>query len=200
VLRGLPALFTLVQAGVALGVLACAERAATATGMVILCFAAGCAAGAAVPTALEVCGGNRADHAAVFVLADALGAAAAGLFFAAGVPLAGLREMVACFSALACGLALCVVVGHGQARLTAVFAVLVALAVLGGRLRDAWPVRPEPGFQNGRPQVETPLSRAVEKKAAQRPGIPRRVDLPRILGQMRGGQLATNEAAFWERE
>jgi len=84
--------------------------------------------------------------------------------------------------------------------LTAVFAVLVALAVLGGRLRDAWPALPEPVLQNERPQVGEPSSRAVEKGAAQRPGIPRRVDLPRILEQMRGGQLATNAAAFWERE
>jgi hypothetical protein len=196
--------FTLAEAGVACGVLAVAERAANATCVVLLCFVAGCAAGLAVPAALAACEECRAESAAVFVLADAWGAAAAGLFFVALVPLADLRETVVCFAALACGLALCAAAGGRHARLTAGLALAATLALLGGRLRDAWPeggavLRNEetedaPEMQG----VTNQTGRAEEIKATQLRGIPRKVDVDRIRGQMGEGQLSTHAAAFWE--
>ena len=195
--------FTLAQAGVAFGVLAGAEWAVTAEGVVLLCFAAGCAAGLAVPAALAACEGSRADGAAVFVLADALGAAAAGLFFVVLVPLAGLWETVACFAALACGTALCAALGGSHARLTAGLALIAALSLLGGHLRDAWPESlPAAGVEEIAEMPETQMTNrtpeADEKRTMQRRGVPRKVDANRILEQMRDGRLSTNAAAFWD--
>lgn len=197
---------TLMQAGVGFGALAGAEWVATATGAVLLCFAAGSAAGVAVPTALAACEGSRADGAAVFVLADAVGAAVAGIFFVGLVPLAGLWETVVCFAALACGMALCAALGGRHARLTAGLALVAALAVLGGRLRDAWPERlPEAEdestveAQAPEPQTTNQPNTVSDKKAKIMPGIPRKVDVDRIRGQMGAGRLSTNTAAYWER-
>jgi hypothetical protein len=199
--------FTLAQAGVAFGVLAGSAWLVTATGVVLLCFAAGTAAGVAVPSALALCEGSRADGATVFALADALGAAVAGLFFVALVPLAGLRETVACFAALACGLALCAALGSRHARLTAGLALLATLAVLGRHARDVWPERTQAyGGEAAREadalqtQVSSSAPQIKEKQASQLRGIPRKVDLSVILEQMRSGRLSTNAAAFWERD
>ena len=207
---------TLVQVGVGLCVLFGAEWMATATGVVLLCFAAGCAAGVTVPTALAACEGSRADGAAVFVLADALGAAVAGIFFVGLVPLAGLWETVVCFAALASGMALCAALGGRHARLTAGLALAATLAVLGGRLRDAWPERlpaaeEEPTAETQATEIQTTNQvpamhmtnqppKAAEQAVKSLRGIPRKVDVERIRGQMDKGQLSTNTAAFWERE
>ena len=197
--------FTLAQVAVAYGVLTGAEWSATATGVVILCFLAGSAAGLAVPTALTVCEECRADGVAVFVLADAVGAAVAGLFFMALVPLAGLWETVACFAALACGVALCVALGSRHAQLTACFALVAALAAIGGQLRDAWPERLPVVESEGTVEPPTPATHETnpppalkEKKVMQLRGIPRKVNVELIREQMRDGRLSTNAAAFWD--
>ena len=176
--------------------------AQTATGTVAFCFAAGCSAGVAVPAALAVSEGDAADAAGVFVLADSLGAALGGLFFVLLVPLGGLREAVACFAALACGMAVCTAVGGRNARWTAGLALVTSLAVLGGRLRDTWPQERQKAPEVAREASEgTPKGQAVpasDKHAvSDLIGIPRKVDLERILNQMRAGTLGTNTAAFW---
>ena len=203
-LRGLLVALTVVQTGVALGVLIGAETAPTAIGTVVFCFAAGCMAGMTVPAALAVCEGNPADAAAVFVLADSVGAAAGGLFFALLVPLAGLQEAVACFATLACGMVVCVAVGGRSARLTAGLALVTALAVLGGRLRDAWPqerqtAEAEVTNEAGTETPELKATASVEINVV--PGligIPRKVDVDQIRKQMRAGTLGTNTAVFWK--
>jgi hypothetical protein len=201
-LRGASLVFTLFQAVAALAVLAGCEHATTASGVVIFCWLAGCAAGVAVPVALSACEGSRADGAAVFVLADALGAAVAGLMFVLLVPLAGLWETVACFGTLACGIALCVTLGWGHARLTAGLALVAAMAALGGHLRDAWPERLPAAADEGPERVsETPATPPVysaTNKALPLQGIPRKVEAKRLGEQMRAGRLSTNSAAFWE--
>lgn len=197
-------LFTLVQAGVALGVLSGAEWMVTASGMVLLCFAAGSAAGLAVPTALAMCKGSLADDAAVFVLADALGAAAAGLFFVVLVPLAGVWEAVLCFVVLACGMAFSVAVGGRHARLTALLALTVTLAVLGGRLRDVWAhlyqesVGEREAASCGGPATHR-LPQAGKQRTTFLQGIPRKVDVGRINEQIRDQRLSNHEAMFWTR-
>lgn len=197
--------FTLAQAGAAAGLLVGSERITTAAGVVSLCLAAGCAAGVAVPTALSACSGSRADGAAAFVLADALGAAVAGLFFVVLVPLTGLWESVACFAALACGMALCVAIGSTYARLTAGLALVASLAILGGQLRDAWPERGRTAKVVGEAEVQSADMHATNQTATaevitgmQLRGIPRKVDVERIRQQMQDGRLSTNAAAFWE--
>ena len=187
------------QAGMAFGVLLASERLATAAGVAGLCLAAGCAAGLAVPFALAASAGRPSEDATVFVLADALGAAAAGLFFVVLVPLAGLWGAVSCFAALALGLGLCVAACGSCARMAAGLALVAALAVLGGQVRDLWPGRVPGGAE------ETPLpARAPEtfenrKQPPSSPqGIPRKLDEPRIRRQMRDGQLSTNTASFWK--
>jgi hypothetical protein len=181
-------------AAAALGAVYAAACAATALGLICLCFGVGCAAGAAVPVGLEAAGEEADEVAPVFLCADAAGAATAGLAFAALVPLAGLSQAVGCFAALACGVALCVLGGSGHARLTAGLALLAALTALGGRvnaLRE-W---------GARRQGEAEYAQPAERRAASTndlPGIPRRLDLPRIGEQLRSGQLATNAAAYWE--
>ena len=203
ILRGLVVVLTVAQAGMALGIVFCAGTALTAYGTVILCFAAGCAAGVTVPLALAVSEGDMADAAVVFVLADAVGAAVGGLFFALLVPLAGLPEAVACFAALACGTAVCVALGGRSARLAAGLALITALAVLGGRLRDAWPQESPEGSTavNAGSEVtqgpkETPASDI--RKVPELCGISRKVEVEVIRKQMREGTLATNAAAFWK--
>ena len=156
-----------------------------------------------VPLALAVSEGDMADAAVVFVLADAVGAAVGGLFFALLVPLAGLPEAVACFAALACGTAVCVALGGRSARLAAGLALITALAVLGGRLRDAWPQESPEGSTavNAGSEVtqgpkETPASDI--RKVPELCGISRKVEVEVIRKQMREGTLATNAAAFWK--
>ena len=200
VMRGLLVALTVAQAGAAMGILIGAETALTAFGAVVFCFAAGSAAGVTVPAALAVCEGDPADAAAVFVLADTVGAAVGGLFFALLVPLAGLQEAVACFATLACGTALCVAVGGRSARLTAGLALVTAAAVLGGRLRDAWP-QEVAEFANGEREEAQELKETPASDARPVPdlcGIPRKVDVELIRKQMRAGTLATNAAAFWK--
>ena len=201
--RWLLVAFTLVQAGCAFGVLAGAEWAVTTTGVVLLCFLAGSAAGLTVPTALAACEGSRAEGAAVFVLADALGAAVAGLFFVVLVPLAGLWETVMCFAALACGMALCAALGGSHARLTAGLALAATLAVLGGKARDAWPERLSTGHDEAAEEVLPSEAQATnqtvtagEKTAVQLRGIPRKVDADRIRELMRDRRLSTHAAEF----
>jgi hypothetical protein len=186
---GLPAC----QAGIAYSVLLGAERLPSALGVVVLCLAAGCAAGAAVPLALSAGGGSQADDAAGYVLADELGAALAGLAFVLLVPLAGLWGTVLCFAALAVGLGICAALCGGSPRLGAGLAIVAALALSGGHLRDHWPVRED----NAAPVTRTRPAPPHPASAASR-GIPRRFDERRVRDQMRDGKLATNEAAFWE--
>jgi hypothetical protein len=189
---------TLALAAVALGASLAAEQAAAAAGVVSLCFAVGCAAGAAVPVALSLSGEDAGEAAAVYVCADAAGAALAGAAFVVLVPLAGLWQAVGCFAVLACGVALCVAGGGGYARLTSGLALVVALAVLGGRfsaLREAGG-----GAESGTPSAPEAADRTPAGARGERadlPGIPRRLDVPRILEQMQRGQLATNAAAYW---
>ncbi|MEI7901678.1 MAG: hypothetical protein WCK89_15605, partial [bacterium] len=196
--------FTLAQAGVALGLLTGTEHVAGAMGLVSFCWGAGVTAGLAMPTALAACEGNRADGAAVFVLADALGAAVAGLFFVLLVPLTGLWETVACFAGLACGMALCAAMGSRHARLTAGLALAATLAVLGGHVRDAWPEHLPVARDNGAMETQTPAMQvtnhspqAEDKKTMQLRGIPRKVKIERVREQMRDGSLSTHTAEFW---
>jgi len=118
--------------------------------------------------------------------------------------LAGLQEAVACFATLACGMAVCVAVGGRSARLTAGLALVTALAVLGGRLRDAWPqerqtAEAEVTDEAGTETPELKATASVEKNVV--PGligIPRKVDVDQIRKQMRAGTLGTNTAVFWK--
>ena len=191
---------TAVQAVVALGILNVIDGVASAAGVVSFCFAAGCAAGVAVPLALSATEEGAVPNAAVFVLADALGAAVAGLFFVVLVPLAGIWGTLVCFAALLCGLGVCVVVSGQYARLTAGLALVAVFATLGGVLRDRWPdIRPSAEgsvVSAERGAQEVPLQR--EQKVNPVRGIPRKIDESHIRGQMREGRLSTNAAAFWE--
>ena len=190
---------TALQAVVALGVLSGIDWVASAAGMVSFCFAVGCAAGVAVPFALAAAEDGAAQNAAVFVLADALGAAVAGLFFVVLVPLTGLWGTIVCFAALACGLGLCVTVSGQYARLTAGLALVVVLAALGGRVRDVWPDKQPPaeeGIASEYNMQEAPQK--FEHQISPVRGIPRKIDESRIREQMREGLLSTNTAAFWE--
>ena len=199
-LRVLLVVLTGLQAGVALGVLLGAEAALTALAMINLCFVAGCAAGVTVPMALAMNAGTPSEDASVFVLADALGAAVGGLCFALLVPLTGLHEAVTCFAMLACGLAVCVAMGGHSARLTAGLALAVALAVLGGRLRDAWPDLSTTADEGEvRPPAAAAEPAAVSNKPAVQAfsGIPRKFDAEAVRKQIQAGTLATNAAVFW---
>ena len=189
---------TVVQAGVTISVMLGAERLITAAGVTGLCLAAGCVAGLVVPFAMAAATGRQTDTAAVFVLSDALGAAVAGIFFVLLVPLAGLWGTVFMFAALAVGLSLCVASCGSCARLTAGLALVVALAVLGGRLRDAWPA-PPPAMDENMSATQTSKALKERTSPAEVPrGIPRKLDESHIREQMRDGRLSTNTASFWE--
>jgi len=191
---------TAAEAGVAIGVLHGIEWAASAAGVVGFCFAIGCSAGVTVPVALASTEANASPNAAVFVLADALGAALAGLFFVVLVPLAGIWQTVVYFGALACGLGVCVAVSGQYARLTSGLALVVALAVLGGELRDLLPEKALPA------QEESSAEASPAQETVRQPdhpvlrvrGVPRKVNEPLIREQMREGRLSTNVASFWE--
>lgn len=195
---------TLVQSGLAWTSLRWAASLPTALCLICLCFIAGCAAGAAVPLALSLCGDDAADNAAVCVVADAIGSAAGGLLFVLFVPFGGLHGALACYALLACGCAVCVALGSHHARLSAALALIVALAVVGGRLRDAWPDE----SQSLLPETQEPAERQAGEPALQPArtsavgivGVPRKVDVDRVRRQMRSGALATNPAAFWTPE
>jgi len=200
--RWLLPLFTLVQVGVALAVMAGTDWMVTASGLVLLCFAVGSAAGLSVPTVLAMCKGRSADSAAVFVFADALGASVAGLFSVVLVPLAGMWETVMCFAVLACGMAVCVVIGSRHARLTAGLALLVTMALLGGHFRDAWfHSRSVEDVDSVALTCDTETTnrwlQAGERAAVRLQGIPRKVDSERVRHQMRDRRLSDYEAAYW---
>lgn len=190
---------SLLEVGVAFGVAVVSARVATESGLLLLCFAAGCAAGAAVPVAFAAWGEGQAEAAPVFVLADALGAAAAGLAFVLLVPLAGLVPAVGCFAALACGVAFCAAAGGDHARLTAGLALFAALIALGGQVRDLRAESPgAPGeAAEAAPEAAAPRAPSPERPA-ELPGVPRRLEVPRIRELMSKGLLATNAASFWE--
>lgn len=203
VLRVLLVAMTLAQAGLAVAVIYGAERAFSAVGMIVFCFVAGCGAGAAIPVALAVYE-EQGSVSAVIVLADAVGSALGGLFFAVLVPLSGLHEAVAVFAMLACGIAVGVAVSGNGARLMAGLALFVSLTVLGGRLRDAWHVEQSEGEH---PAVESQASHGLAAKPAadgtvapDLRGIPRKIDSELLRKQMQAGTLATNAAAFWNQE
>lgn len=190
---------TAVLAGVAVGVLRGVEGVEAASGMVSFCLLAGVAAGVSVPLALAVAEEHAAPNAAVFVLADALGGAVAGLFFTVLVPLAGMTETVLCFAVLACGLSVCVALSGPYARLTSGLALAVVLAILGGRMRDVWPDHGTAGAAEDAVAPggdETSAERTPEPLSVK--GIPRKIDVPLIQRKMGEGQLSTNAAAFWE--
>jgi len=188
-------------AGVGLAVLEGAGRVATVYGVVGLCFAVGCAAGTAVPFALAASEGEDATKAAaVFVFADALGAAVAGLSVAALVPLAGVWGAVVCFALLACGVGGCVAVSGPHARLAAGLALIVSLALAGGTLRGFGPELARVGRA-----VDEALPGASGASESERPldlrrpsGVPRRIDEERVREMMRRGALSTNSATFWK--
>jgi hypothetical protein len=195
ILRCALVITALIQVGVALCVFFLAEHVGSAVGLICLCFAAGCAAGTAVPTALAVSGQDEVEGVPVFVFADALGAAVAGLLFVVLVPLAGLWQAAICFEALVCGVALCAALSRSYARLTAGLALVVALAVLGGRLVEVKNESRALSAGDEGPRIR----RSVETtEASALPGIPRRLDLPRIRELMQRCQLATNTASYWE--
>ena len=215
VTAALPSALTVLLAGCAFAMSAGAERAATAYGTLLLCFPIGVAAGGALPVAWACCGEGPENRAAVFVLADALGAAAAGMFFLVLVPLAGLERTIGTFAALALGFAVCLAFGGSRAaRLSAGTALMLACAVCVAQWRELAQARPEevPGGGGGAASVAVPAARGVRMKEGEGPrsskpaadaclpGIPRRIDSERVLRQMEAGRLATNEAAYWERE
>ena len=148
---------------------------------------------------LAAWGEGQAEAAPVFVLADALGAAAAGLAFVLLVPLAGLVPAVGCFAALACGVAFCAAAGGDHARLTAGLALFAALIALGGQVRDLRAESPgAPGeAAEAAPEAAAPRAPSPERPA-ELPGVPRRLEVPRIRELMSKGLLATNAASFWE--
>lgn len=203
----LAVLFVAGQAGVALGILHLAGRMAAAAGLVGLCFAAGCSAGVAVPTAFALRDGARDSDVAVFVLADALGGAAGGLFFAlALVPLAGIASAVLCFAALAFGITLGVAAGRGQERLLAGLAAGVsALALLLMLRSGAAPEGVPPGREAAAETAHAPAvpqaSATNAAEAAEGPrGVQRRIAEPRLRELMRQGRLSTREAEYWDKE
>ncbi|MDD4102085.1 MAG: hypothetical protein PHU80_05565, partial [Kiritimatiellae bacterium] len=189
-------MLSFVQAVAAFSIVVASERVVSASGLVGLCLAVGFFAGGVVPLALAVCEGSRAEGAAVFVLADALGASVAGLFFAALVPLSGLLGAVAGFSALAAGIGVCVVVCGAHARLAAGVALAVLLAVIGGKVRNIIPAdRGLDFFRSGFSAQARPPVDGDFKTLAPR-GIPRKINEQRIRAQMRDGLLSTNETLW----
>ncbi len=189
---------TFVQAGTAFGLTEASERVVSAAGLVALCLPAGFVAGGIVPLALAACKGGPAEGAAVFVLADALGAAVAGLFFAALVPLSGLPGAVAVIAAMSVGFGVCVAVCGERARLAAGLALAVTLAFLGWRARSVMTEVRGMALLRASGPVETRREAGGELPRRAPGGVPRRVDESRFMGLMRDGLLSTNEA-HWAR-
>ncbi|MDD2460564.1 MAG: hypothetical protein WC328_04620 [Kiritimatiellia bacterium] len=130
--RAAALLLPLAQATVAWAALSGSASLDAAWSVVALCLPAGAAAGSAVPVALGARLDRQAEDVAVFVLADATGAALAGLAFTLLVPLAGLDGAVLCFAALAAGLGLCAAACGGTPRLATGLALTAAGVMLIG--------------------------------------------------------------------
>jgi hypothetical protein len=198
-LRGSVLALTLAETGVALLAMMAAERAVTEMGVIVLCFAIGCVAGVAVPVAFAACGEETDVAAPVFVFSDAMGAAVAGLTFVLLMPLAGLMVTVCGFGALACGVSLCTAVCGRHARLTAGLALFASLIALCGELRDVRDADVLRGTAICQPASDSPEAASADaRNRSEFPGVPRRLDVPRIRERMQKGRLATNTAAFWE--
>ncbi|HPB09849.1 MAG TPA: hypothetical protein PLT74_01205 [Kiritimatiellia bacterium] len=201
--RAAALLLPLAQVAVAWAALSGSASLDAAWSVVAFCLPAGAVAGAAVPVALGARLDRRAEDAAVFVLADATGAALAGLAFILLVPLAGLEGAVLCFAALAVGLGLCAAVCGATPRLATGVALAAAGVLFGAGLRtaqsDRLPAQSEP-----RDTVHVTHTREPRPSVALKPdttgsrGIPRKLDERRIRAQLRDGTLSTNEAAFWQ--
>lgn len=202
------------QALLALGVLSYSSKMLTAFGMVLLCFPIGAVAGAAVPLSLALQKERSAQTAARFVLADALGAALAGVTFVVLVPLAGLWQTLVFFVVLTFGLACLVLGGRQEARLATGMALLLTLLALSAEVKDLVVANHDSFARSKVPEAVlsenalTPLMPLSTTNALPAPtfdpatpqGIPRKVEMSIILEQMREGRLATNEAAFWMRD
>ena len=186
-----------VQAIVAVGALTCLEWTTSSMSSVGFCFVAGCAAGVSVPLALASAERQSLQNAAVFVLADAFGAAIAGVLL---VPFSGLFGTVTFFAVLACGLSVCVVLSGPYARLTSGLALVVSLAILGGRVSDV--LRDNSVTAAGESKGELTVRGTCGKRTSADKiirGIPRTIDESLIRAQMMEGHLSTNAAVFWER-
>lgn len=196
-------LLPLAQAAVAWAALAGSACFESACGVVALCLPAGAAAGAAVPVALGARIERRTEDTALFVLADAMGAATAGLAFTLLVPLAGLEGAVLCFAALAAGLGLCATACGATPRLATGWALVVAGVLFCAGLRTAQSDWPPVQSEQRDTAHETPAreprpSAALNPVATGPRGIPRKLDERRIRALLRDGTLSTNEAAFWQ--
>lgn len=155
-----------------------------------------------------------AQTAARFVLADALGAALAGVTFVVLVPLAGLWQTLVFFVVLTFGLACLVLGGRQEARLATGMALLLTLLALSAEVKDLVVANHDSFARSKVPEAVlsenalTPLMPLSTTNALPAPtfdpatpqGIPRKVEMSIILEQMREGRLATNEAAFWMRD
>jgi len=164
--------------------------------MMTLCFIAGLVLGGALPIALALSDEAPMENLPVFIFADAVGAAVAGLMFIALVPLIGLGQAAVCFAVLAFGLGICVLAAGQHARTAAAVAILCAMILLGRQIRDIRAAMPEPQETTLRAK---PLPDDTPRPGSVLIGIPRRLDMPRIHEQMQKGSLSTNEALFWEK-
>lgn len=197
-------LLPLVQAAVAWEALTGSACFESAWSVVAFCLPTGAAAGAAVPVALGARLDRRTEDAAVFVLADATGAAVAGLAFTLLlVPLAGLEGAVLCFAALATGLGLCVATCGKTPRLATGLACFAAGVIFIAAIRPPQADRQSTREENGN-TIQGTCTRKIRPSVTDTPaslgprGIPRKLDEQRIRAQMRDGALSTNEAAFWD--
>ncbi|MCL1921008.1 MAG: hypothetical protein FWG50_08010 [Kiritimatiellaeota bacterium] len=190
------ALFMIALTVCNLGVCLTAKDGVGAVGAMMLCFFAGVLLGGVLPVALGQSEEVPEENLPVFIFADALGAAVAGLLFIALVPLAGLWQSVMCFAMLALGLGICVVAAGKHIRTAAGVAVLCAMVFLGRQVNRIRRATPEP-YPQEVAQGTTPLPR--EPTRPDPAGIPRRLNMPRVREQMQKGTLSTNAAVFWER-
>lgn len=197
-------LLPLAQAAVAWAALTGSAYFESAWNVVALCLPAGAAAGAAVPVALGSRLDRHTEDAAVFVLADATGAAVAGLAFTLLlVPLAGLEGAVLCFAALAAGLGLCVAACGETPRLATGLACFAAGVFFIAAIRPPQTDR-QSTWEEKRNTIQGTCTREIRPSVTDTPasvgprGIPRKLDEQRIRAQIRDGALSTNEAAFWE--
>lgn len=194
-LRGGAVGVTLAQAGTAFGVLSWIGSCGRLPEMVGLCLAAGVAGGLAVPVALAIdAEDGDGHHGTRFVVADALGAAVGGLAFAALVPLAGIWGAVFCFVALAGGMAVCVMAGRHHVRVMTGLALLVAVILFGRQLKAVLPAEMRMDVR----AVGRDMSGGEADPAQAVRGIPRKVDVTRIVEHMRTGVLSTNTAVYWQ--
>ncbi|HRR33020.1 MAG TPA: hypothetical protein P5026_02880 [Kiritimatiellia bacterium] len=197
----------LAEVAIAWAALAGSARFESAWSVVVLCLPVGVAAGVAVPVGLGARRDRHTEDAAVFVLADATGAATAGLAFILLVPLAGLEGAVLCFAALAAGLGLCTAICGETPRLATGLALVAAAILFGAGLRatqaDNRPTLSAQRGSNAAPAAPASASRPSatldpDTTAIGPRGVPRKLDERRIREQLREGKLATNEAAFWQ--